>query len=215
MNYIFGSASGIGNSLYNLYKKNKLNVFGFDISESPETDNIIDLSELKNLDPIVETINKEKVESITYCAGIQDSKNITSLFNVNVVSFIEIINKSIENFDETVVCALSSVHSVASNNKNIEYASTKASLESAVKTFSTAQTNSYFYFLRLGATDTNLLRENVKDLDKLVNSLPSGKLFDADDVSKLIFDINTKHKELFNGGHLQIDQGVLSKLSTE
>ena len=35
-----------------------------------------------------------------------------------------------------------------SNNKNIEYASTKASLESAVKTFSTAQTNSYFYFLR-------------------------------------------------------------------
>ena len=93
MNYIFGSASGIGNSLYNLYKKNKLNVFGFDISESPETDNIIDLSELKNLDPIVEIINKEKVESITYCAGIQDSKNITSLFNVNVVSFIEIINK--------------------------------------------------------------------------------------------------------------------------
>ncbi len=215
MNYIFGSASGIGNSLYNLYKKNKLNVFGFDISESPETDNIIDLSELKNLDPIVEIINKEKVESITYCAGIQDSKNITSLFNVNVVSFIEIINKSIENFDETVVCALSSVHSVASNNKNIEYASTKASLESAVKTFSTAQTNSYFYFLRLGATDTNLLRENVKDLDKLVNSLPSGKLFDAEDVSKLIFDINTKHKGLFNGGHLQIDQGVLSKLSTE
>ncbi len=215
MNYIFGSASGIGNSLYNLYKKNQLNVFGFDISESPETDNIIDLSELKNLDPIVEIINKEKVESITYCAGIQYSKNITSLFNVNVVSFIEIINKSIENFDETVVCALSSVHSVASNDKNIEYASTKASLESAVKTFSTAQTNSYFYFLRLGATDTNLLRENVKDLDKLVNSLPSGKLFDAEDVSKLIFDINTKHKELFNGGHLQIDQGVLSKLLTE
>tara|TARA_B100000965_G_scaffold399115_1_gene418399 strand:+ start:1308 stop:1955 length:648 start_codon:yes stop_codon:yes gene_type:complete len=215
MNYIFGSASGIGNSLYNLYKKNRLNVFGFDINESPETDNIIDLSELKNLDPIIEIINKERVESITYCAGIQDSKNITSLFNVNVVSFIELINKSIENFDETVVCALSSVHSVASNDKNIEYASTKASLESAIKTFSTAQKNSYFYFLRLGATDTNLLRENVKDLDKLVNSLPSGKLFDADDVSKLIFDINTKHKELFNGGHLQIDQGVLSKLSTE
>ena len=215
MNYIFGSASGIGNSLYNLYKKNRLNVFGFDINESPETDNIIDLSELKNLDPIIEIINKERVESITYCAGIQDSKNITSLFNVNVVSFIELINKSIENFDETVVCALSSVHSVASNDKNVEYASTKASLESAIKTFSTAQKNSYFYFLRLGATDTNLLRENVKDLDKLVNSLPSGKLFDADDVSKLIFDINTKHKELFNGGHLQIDQGVLSKLSTE
>ncbi len=215
MNYIFGSASGIGNSLYNLYKKNGLNVFGFDISESPETDKITDLSELKNLDPIIEIINKEKVESLTYCAGIQDSKNITSLFNVNVVSFIEIINKSIENFEETVVCALSSVHSVSSNYKNVEYASTKASLESAVKTFSTAKTNSYFYFLRLGATDTNLLRKNVEDLDKLVNSLPSGKLFDAEDVSKLIFDINTKHKDLFNGGHLQIDQGVLSKLSTE
>jgi len=215
MNYIFGSASGIGNSLYKLYKKNGSNVFGFDVNESPETDKIIDLRDLKNISEIIEIINKEKVESITYCAGTQDSKNISNLFNVNVLSFIEIINNSIENFEKTVVCAVSSVHSVASNDKNIEYASTKASLESAVKTFSTAKTNSYFYFLRLGATDTNLLRENVEDLDKLVNALPSGKLFNAEDVSKLIFDINTKHKSLFNGGHLQIDQGVLSKLSTE
>tara|TARA_B100000902_G_C26836940_1_gene681488 strand:+ start:5 stop:652 length:648 start_codon:yes stop_codon:yes gene_type:complete len=215
MNYIFGSASGVGNNLYKFYKESGANVFGFDINESPETDKIIDLRELKNINEISEIINKDKIESITYCAGIQDSKNITNLFNVNVVSFIEIINNSIVNFQETVVCAVSSIHSVASNNKNVEYASTKSSLEAAIKTFSTAKTNSYFYFLRLGATDTNLLRENVDDLDKLVNSLPSGKLFDAKDVSKLIFDINTNHKTLFNGGHLQIDQGVLSKLSTE
>ena len=215
MNYIFGSASGVGNSLYKLYKRNGYNVFGFDVNESPETDKIIDLRELKNINEIIEVINKDKIESINYCAGIQDSKNITSLLNVNVVSFIEIINKSISSFEETVICAVSSIHSIASNDANVEYASSKASLESAIKTFSTAKTNSYFYFLRLGATDTNLLRKNVDDLDKLVNSLPSGKLFDAEDVSKLIFDINTKHKSLFNGGHLQIDQGVLSKLSTE
>ena len=32
---------------------------------------------------------------------------------------------------------------------------------------------------------------------------------------KIELNNNTKHKGLFNGVHLQIDQGVLSKLSTE
>ena len=65
------------------------------------------------------------------------------------------------------------------------------------------------------ATDTKLLRENVNDIENLVKSLPSGKLFEPENVAELIYDVNTKHKALFNGGHLQIDQGVLSKLSTE
>jgi len=69
--------------------------------------------------------------------------------------------------------------------------------------------------VRLGATDTELLRENVNDIENLRKSLPSGKLFEPENVAELIYDVNTKHKTLFNGGHLQIDQGVLSKLSTE
>ena len=215
MNYIFGSASGIGKSLYRLYKESGYDVYGFDKDKSPETDKVIDLSDLNNVIKITEIINRNKIQSITYCAGIQDSKNTSNLFNVNVISFIEIINKSIKKFDETVVCAISSIHSIASNQENIEYASSKSSLETAVKAFCTSKTNSYFYFLRLGATDTSLLRKNVKDVNKLVKSLPSGKLFNADDEAKLIFDINTEHKELFNGGHLQIDQGVLAMLATE
>ena len=135
MNYIFGSAAGVGNNLYKFYKESGAKVFGFDINESPETDKIIDLRELKNINEISEIINKDRIESITYCAGIQDSKNITNLFNVNVVSFIEIINHSIENFQETVVCAVSSIHSVASNNKNVEYLPVLVSEDEPVSSF--------------------------------------------------------------------------------
>ena len=51
--------------------------------------------------------------------------------------------------------------------------------------------------------------------EKLKKSLPSGELFESREVANLIFTINTEHKKLFNGGHIQIDQGVLSRLATE
>ncbi|MAT49250.1 MAG: hypothetical protein CMA27_05415 [Euryarchaeota archaeon] len=215
MNFIFGSASGVGNDLYKIYRNENLDVYGFDKKDSEFTDKVIDLGVINNVDEIVNTIGDHKIDSITYCAGIQDSENISNLFNVNVLSFIEIIKNTNKNFDETIVCGLSSVHSKASNESNIEYASSKSSLESAIRTFSTSANNSYYYFLRLGATDTNLLRENVKDVEKLKKSLPSGELFESREVANLIFTINTEHKKLFNGGHIQIDQGVLSRLATE
>ena len=107
------------------------------------------------------------------------------------------------------------MHAISSNYQNLEYSSSKASLEAAIKSFSTKGLNSFFYFLRLGATETNLLKNNVKDLEKLKKDLPSGNLFQPDDVAALIFDINTNHKHLMNGGFIQVDQGVLSRLSTE
>jgi len=36
MNIIFGSASGIGNSLYQTYKSNKQDVYGIDILEAKQ-----------------------------------------------------------------------------------------------------------------------------------------------------------------------------------
>ena len=215
MNYIFGCASGIGNCLYKLYKQNNKKVLGIDIVPSPQTDIVIDLSKDEDVQSIINLMQDDEIESITYCAGIQGRDDNLKIYTVNVLSFIQIIENTISSFNNTVVCAFSSIHSKASNKNNVAYASSKASLESSVNTFSTNNTNSYFYFVRLGATDTKLLRENVNDIENLVKSLPSGKLFEPENVAELIYDVNTKHKALFNGGHLQIDQGVLSKLSTE
>ena len=215
MNFIFGSASGVGKCLYEIYKKNNQNVFGFDKDSSENTDMIIDLAKDFKLEDIRNILKKEKIDSITYCAGIQHGENIESVFNVNVISFIKIINNIITNLDETAVCAISSVHAVATNFSNTSYAASKAALEAAIKSYSTNPGSSYFYFLRLGATETNLLLENVNDVDKLKKSLPSGELFKPENVAKLIFDINNNHKVLFNGGAVQVDQGVLSQLSTE
>ena len=214
MNFIFGSANRIGKSLYSFYKKNNYDVFGFDKDSSNTTDFVIDLSTDINTSEAINIINKEKIDSLTYTAGIQNGENIESIYNVNVLSFIKIIKNTISNYDQTAICAISSVHAISSNYQNLEYSSSKASLEAAIKSFSTKGLNSFFYFLRLGATETNLLKNNVKDLEKL-KDLPSGNLFQPDDVAALIFDINTNHKHLMNGGFIQVDQGVLSRLSTE
>ena len=215
MNFIFGSANGIGNSLYKIYKENNLPVYGFDKISSNETDQIINLSDINNFDGVLDLLNNTDIHSITYCAGIQNQTTDESIFNVNVLAFIQIISNIFPKLNNAVICGISSIHSVASNKDNQLYAASKAALESAIKSFSISGSNSYFYFLRLGATETNLLLENVKDVEGLKNSLPSKKLFMPDDVGELIFDVNQNHKNLFNGGYVQIDQGVLSELSTE
>ena len=52
MNFIFGSASGVGKCLYEIYKKNNQNVFGFDKDSSENTDMIIDLAKDFKLEDI-------------------------------------------------------------------------------------------------------------------------------------------------------------------
>ena len=146
MNFIFGSANGIGKSLYSFYKKNNYDVFGFDKDSSNTTDFVIDLSTDINTSEAINIINKEKIDSLTYTAGIQNGENIESIYNVNVLSFIKIIKNTISNYDQTAICAISSVHAISSNYQNLEYSSSKASLEAAIKSFSTKGLNSFFYF---------------------------------------------------------------------
>ena len=216
MNIIFGSASGIGNSLYQTYKSNKQDVYGIDTLESEATDFVFNLENIGNIKEIVKLTNNFKIQSITFCVANQNQNdNVSNIFNTNVLSFLEFLNEVNSNLNNCVISAISSVHAVSSNPNNLYYASSKAALESGIKNFAIRKSNNAFYVVRLGATDTKKLRQNVESIDSINSILPGGKIFDEAEVSNFIFTLNSNFKNLLNGAIIQIDNGVLSMLKTE
>lgn len=216
MNIIFGSASGIGNSLYQTYKSNKQDVYGIDALESEATDFVFNLENVENINEIVKQINDFKIQSITFCVANQNQNdNVSSIFNANVLSFLEFLNAVNSKLNNCVISAISSIHAVSSNPNNLYYASSKAALESGIKNFSIRKSSNAFYVVRLGATDTKKLRQNVGSIDSINSILPGGKIFDKVEVSNFIYTLNSNFKNLLNGAIIQIDNGVLSMLKTD
>ena len=215
MNIIFGSASGIGQSLYQEYLINEREVFGIDIIESPTTNYIYNLENLENISDLVYHFEESNIESITFCASNQNQGDfIENIFKTNVLTFIEFINLIYPKLDGCIISAISSVHSISSNPSNLYYSSSKAALEAAIRNLAIRKSNNSFYVIRLGATDTKKLRENIDDIELLSTLLPSGNVFDKKEVSNFIYTLNTKFKNLLNGAVIQIDNGVLSMLKT-
>jgi len=215
MNIIFGSASGIGQSLYQEYLINEREVFGIDIIESLTTNYIYNLENLENISDLVYHFEESNIESITFCASNQNQGDfIENIFKTNVLTFIEFINLIYPKLDGCIISAISSVHSISSNPSNLYYSSSKAALEAAIRNLAIRKSNNSFYVIRLGATDTKKLRENIDDIELLSTLLPSGNVFDKKEVSNFIYTLNTKFKNLLNGAVIQIDNGVLSMLKT-
>lgn len=216
INVLIGSASGIGREIYKIYKSNGLDVLGIDKKESKYTDLVCDLSNDQNVGDLIEKLKTLKIQTLVFCAGIQLSNNdVDKIFKVNVLSFLKILNDINDNLNNSVICGISSIHAVSSNDENISYASSKSALETTVRGFATNKSSNSFYIIRLGATNTELLHANVKDINKLETQIPSGKIFDKHQVAKLVFMLNKEFKDLLNGSIIQLDNGVLSMLKTE
>lgn len=216
MNVIFGSASGIGQSLHQEYSINKKEVFGIDYIESPTTNYIYNLENLENISNLVSFLKKSNLESITFCASNQNNEDsISDVFNTNVLTFIKFIDLIYPHLNECIICAISSIHAISSNQSNLYYSSSKAALEAAIRNLAIKKSNNAFYVLRLGATDTKKLRDNIKDIELLSTLLPNGNIFNKKEVSNFIYILNTRFKNLLNGAVIQIDNGVLSMLKTE
>jgi len=216
MNIILGSSTGIGKSLYEVYKNKNLEVLGIDKLESRSTDYVYDFGKIENIKELIEQFDDYEISSITYCIAEQEKgKDIQTIFNTNVLTFLSFLKSLNDDLNNVSICALSSVHAVSSNYENLYYASSKAALETGMRTFATKKSNNSFYCLRLGATNTEQLFENVDDVKKITDILPSGKLFKKEEVAKLIYTLNSEHKNLLNGSVIQIDNAVLSMLRTD
>jgi len=69
----------------------------------------------------------------------------------------------------------------------------------------------------LGAMDSPMLLNSIPEdeLPNLESQLPSKKILNTSEISKLIVDLVNKHSSILHGSSIKIDNGVLSRLYTD
>lgn len=223
MNIVTGSSGGLGKFVYDEFKKLNLPVLGLDKVGSPTTDFIVDLSEAKKIRNLSKKINS-KIDSITFTHAIGNSQKEVENYSLNQYSyinaesnldFLEEFSKSLE--ETSSVIFISSIHSKATNKQSGSYAVSKQYLESIYRQLCLDNSNYIFNkcLLRIGAMDTKMLSNNVDDLSKLADEIPSKKIIRPQSLANLITNIHLNHNNLLNCSILQIDGGVLFKLGTD
>ena len=90
--------------------------------------------------------------------------------------------------------------------------------EEPFKVFGYNQTRSFNYIDdavlgTIGAMESNMLKENVENLDKMIDNLPSKNIIQPQDLSEFIYDYHSNHKKVLNCSVLNIDNGITLKLS--
>lgn len=223
MNIITGSAGGLGQMVYKEFIKNNKKVLGIDIKESETTDLQLDLSESKNLEFALEKIYEE-VDSITFCHALGNSKSNIINFDsekykyVNAESNFFFLDLVFNKFSiEPTVVFISSIHSQLTNSQSGNYALSKLYLEGLFRQYCLDQKYKKIskLLIRLGAMETPMLLDNINDLNKLKNNLPSKNILDPVKISKFIFNFHNTYKKDFDCSILNIDNGVSFQLSTD
>ena len=71
--------------------------------------------------------------------------------------------------------------------------------------------------LILGAMDSPMLTDNLdkKEIQNLINELPSKKILEPVEVANFLIDLLNQHAKILHGSSITVDNGVLSKLPTK
>tara|TARA_B100002019_G_scaffold7096_1_gene5678 strand:- start:1329 stop:2039 length:711 start_codon:yes stop_codon:yes gene_type:complete len=227
---ITGSSSGLGDALCKQLKQNGFKSLGIDKTAGIHTDINIDLSNIsnENILEIKNFLNSKKIDSIVHCAAVQKnssndiddiSATFDEVFSVNVKS-IYLLVKTLENefSDFPKLCIVSSIHAKATTKDNTLYASSKSAIQGLVNGLTIEKNEKMSIFeLILGAMDSPMLTDNLnkKEIQNLINELPSKKILEPDEVANFIIDLLNQHAKILHGSSITVDNGVLSKLPTK
>ena len=223
MNIITGSAGGLGKRIYSYFKENNKDVFGIDKLESTSTDLQLDLANKEEVKLLKKKITS-KVDSITFTHAIGNSKTDTSSFNedeyryINAESNFQIVDSLSSNLKhQASILFISSVHSQLTNADSANYALSKAYLEALYRRMCLDEEYNKFnkLLICLGAMDTNMLKENVKNMESLRSSLPSKNIINPNTIAEFIYDFHEKYKIEFDCSIFRIDNGVSYLLATD
>ena len=226
---VTGSSSGLGKSLITELEKLNLKTIGIDKVNADTTNLQIDLNNVSidDLTQIRDKIGESTIKSIIHCAAVQknpkkDFENINKLFDevftVNVKSIYLLATLLEESFkNDSSVCIISSVHSEATTENNTLYAASKAAIRGLVNGLTVSNKDKFSTFeIVLGAMDSPMLLNSISEdeLPKLESQLPSKKILNTSEITKLIVDLVNKHSSILHGSTIKIDNGVLSRLFT-
>ena len=180
--------------------------------------------DLNNLDEIKEIFdfckfNRVVIKGLIHCAGLCpvqpvadiSPKDMTDTYNVNVFSFIELC-KQLKQYplrcEDTRVIAISSITSDRAYQNQVLYASSKAALNSIVKSMAQLGTNCGIKVnaIEFGAVKTEMFDSLSPNMDTINRHYPLGVL-EAEEAAEIICSFLGPAYKKMTGSIIRIDSG--------
>lgn len=223
---ITGATSGIGKAVCERLRKTK-NCVAIARSrerlESLYEDNIY-VCDLLNLDEIKELfdyckINKFIIKGLIHCAGLClvqsvsdiSTKNMQQTYKVNVFSFIELC-KQLKEYpmicDDTRVVALSSITADRAYQNQVLYASSKAALNSTVKSMAQLgiKCGIKVNAVEFGAVNTEMFNSLSPNMETINRHYPLG-ILEVTEAAELICNLLGPVYKKMTGSIIRLDSG--------
>lgn len=232
---VTGSSGGIGTAIAHKLVGAGYQVLGLDSKKSELVETaVVDLASPDFLDSIPK-LDLGEVSLVVHCAAHQPAQPISELhfddwdrtFKVNLFSVQKIVAKYFEDLSKsrgTVIC-ISSIHGQQTSPKMAAYASSKAALDSWVRSAAIEYgPNVAVIGLALGAIDTPKLREGLERwpaeqrtevTERLISKTPIGRLGSAEEVSDWVDYLAKPSARFASGSIIPVNGGVSAWLGSE
>ncbi len=157
---------------------------------------------------------------INELAGITESDQalLTRIFQVNLFSFVTIMKYCVpymQNKKYGRIVGISSLYGIISKERRIPYSSSKHAMTGLIK--STALELARFNILVNGVAPgfvmTNMTKKNLndKEIENLKQSIPTGRMQEADEIAKLCLFLCSDFNQSITGQVIPVDGGLLCK----
>lgn len=225
---VTGAASGIGKALCaKIKEEGEYKYIGVDINEEKlnnlYTDSYIacDLSDIASIKKVFSYCLQNELElyGIVHCAGICKVQNIMDIserdmlltYKVNVLSFIEMYKSFCEyplRSEAANLLAISSITANRAYKNQLLYASSKAALESCVKSIGQDGINKGIRanVLELGAVKTEMFDSLSPNYETINNHYPLG-LLESSEAASILYNLLEEPYQRMTGSIIKVDSG--------
>tara|TARA_B100001123_G_C15267781_1_gene1009097 strand:- start:51 stop:731 length:681 start_codon:yes stop_codon:yes gene_type:complete len=218
---IIGNSSIISKSIISLANKKKINIYSSFFSKKNDARKnsfYLDLTNENTIDEFYNKIKKVKFDTVIILSATQARKNIaqynkTEIYKVlktNVIGITLLINKIINSFKKKSTLVIISSSSFLNGGYDVVYSISKSVLSTLSRSLSKHFGHKFKTITLLpglinGSNQVKLMKKNRVSYHK--KNTPVKKLLKAEDVAKIIFDLNNDHWLSANGSEIRLDGG--------
>ena len=229
---VIGANSGIGRAVCHRFTDADYNVYGTvrELSLSLEFTNglfQLDLADTDSFDRFCEDIESVGAfDVVIFNAGIIDpqpfgeheSINIDSMFCVNTLSPLKLLNKLVKASliqESGKVVFIGSIASVVSKPTSVGYSASKSALVGAIKALSLSLAERFILvnMVSPGPTKTAMLDKNLtpQQQQEIINTIPLKRLARPEEVAQAVYFIGSEMNTYITGQNIILDGGFTSR----
>lgn len=216
--FITGGKGGIGSAICKSFSEAGADVIAPSSSEmNLQSESSID-NYLKNM--------SVSPDFVIHSAGINELAGITEItretlnkvFQVNLFSFIEILNRTIPKMREKGygrIVGISSLYGIVSCERRIPYSSSKHAMTGLIKStaLEVAKDNILINGIAPGYVMTDMTRRNLSEdeINSLRRQIPTGRLQKASEIADLCLFLCSSFNQSITGQIIPVDGGFLCR----